>query len=248
MSLQKARSKEIYPSKISFNADYNSPLYRAGSDMSFVADLGRLMLGQSLKASQHLQMYCSEFAWAMLSLKDCDPAAVSSALNKGKTPSCISPFYQPMKTFGSAFSSGTPADEDYYGLADGIRLLAGQTGADAQGMIQMIDFAVPAAGDAKSEAKGLSNGHKQVAAMMKPLIDQTNGYFKATVVASPAQIDGARAQFNGASLPNYSPTAFVIHAAMPDTVQGQKVVQKKLDYVTTIKYVPGKELNILQTK
>jgi len=247
-ALAKAREKKIYPSQISFNADYNSPMYRSQNgkaDLSFVADTARLLLGQGLMANQHLQMYCSEFAWTLLSLKDCDPDTTAKDFGKGKTPSCISEFYKPMQMFGSAFSSGQAQDEDLFGMTDGIPMLIGQTGSSPQLSMQLIDYALPGV---DREAKGLSNGHKAVASMMAPLIQQANGYFKLTLTRNAQQIDGARSQLNPHSARNYSPTAFVVHAAMPNTLNGQKVAQKKMDYVVTIKYVPKAKLKELQSK
>ena len=67
---------------------------------------------------------------------------------------------------------------------------------------------------------------------------------------APVQVkEGYRAQLNqAASVRNYSPTAFVVHAGMPSEFKGQKVSQKKFDYVTTIKYVPRAKLKDLQSK
>ncbi len=247
-ALAKAREKKIYPSKLSFNTDYNSPMYRevnGKADLSFVADTARLILGQSLTANDHLQQFCSEFAWVLLSLKNCNPDATSSDFKKGKTPACVSEFFKPMQMFGSAFSSGTAKDEDFYGMTDGIPMLINQTGANPQLSMQLIDFALPGK---DKEAKGLSVGHKGVATLMAPLIKQTNGYFKLTLTRDAKQIDGARAQLNPNSARNYSPTGFVVHAGMPDSVNGVKVAQKKMDYVVTIKYVPKAKLKDLQSK
>ncbi len=247
-ALTKAREKKIYPAQLSFNTDYNSPMYREVSgkaDLAFVADTARLLLDQKLTANDHLQQYCSEFAWTLLSLKDCNPDNTASDFKKGKTPSCISEFFKPMQMFGSAFSSGSASEQDYYGMTDGIPMLISQTGASPQLSMQLIDFALPGS---DKEAKGLSAGHKGVAKLMAPLIQQANGYFKLTLTGDAKKIDGARAQLNPNSIRNYSPTGFVVHAAMPDSINGQKVAQKKLDYVVTIKYVPKAKLKDLQSK
>ena len=247
-ALTKAREKKIYPTQLSFNTDYNSPMYRevnGKADLSFVADTARLLLDQKLTANDHLQQYCSEFAWVLLSLKDCNPDNTASDFKKGKTPSCVSEFFKPMQMFGSAFSSGSAKDQDFYGMTDGIPMLISQTGASPQLSMQLIDFALPGT---DREAKGLSAGHKGVAKLMAPLIQQANGYFKLTLTRDAKQIDGARAQLNPNSTRNYSPTGFVVHAGMPDSVNGAKVAQKKLDYVVTIKYVPKAKLKDLQSK
>lgn len=246
-SLAKARAKTMYPSSLSFNSDYNSPTFRGGSDISFVADVGRLLLDQKLQSADHLQMFCSEFAWTMLSLRDCNPDTSAKDFSKNKTPSCVSKFFEPMQMFGSGFSGGdVERDQSLYGMTDGIPMLIEQTGAGPQTAMQLIDFSLPGV---EKEAKGLSNGHKGVASAMAPLIAQTNGYYKLVLLdRTAAKIDGARTQLNPASPRNYSPTGFSVHAAMPNTINGKAVSQKKFDYVVTIKYVPKAKLKDLQSK
>ena len=236
--LKSAQAKSVYPSSISFNSDYNSPTFRDNGDLSFVQDTARLLLGQKMKDHDHMQMFCSEFAWVMLSLKDCNP-------DGSNLKSCVNEFFRPMQMLGSAFSGGKASDQSLYGMTDGIPMLIQQTGASPQLAMSLIDFALPGV---EKEAKGLSNGHKGVASAMAPLIAQMNGYFKLTLTQNAAQIDGARAQLNPASPRNYSPTGFGVHAAMPNEINGQAVTQKKMDYVVTIKYVPKAKLKDLQSK
>lgn len=245
-SLSRAQAKSIYPSSLSFNSDYNSPMYR-GSNIDFVGDLGRLLLDQKLRTVDHLQMFCSEFAWAMLSLRNCNPDTAFNDFAKSNAPVCVSKFFEPMQVFGSGFSGGNvEKDLSLYGMTDGIPMLIQQTDANAQTTLQLIDFALPGT---EKEAKGLSNGHKGVATAMAPLIAQMNGYFKLALLdKTPQKIDGARAQLNPASPRNYSPTGFSVHAMMPNTINGKVVAQKKVDYVVTLKYVPKAKLKDLQSK
>ncbi len=238
-ALEKARAKTIYPSSLSFNSDYNSPTYRENGDLSFVTDTARLLLGKGMKEHDHMQMFCSEFAWVMLSLRDCAP-------DGSNLKSCVSEYFKPMQMLGTAFSGGSASDQSLYGMTDGIPMLIQQTGAGPQVTMNLIDFALPGI---EKEAKGLSSGHKGVAAAMAPLIQQMNGYFKLALLdRTPQKIDGARAQLNPASPRNYSPTGFGVHAAMPNEINGQAVQQKKFDYVVTIKYVPKAKLKELQSK
>lgn len=243
-SLNKARAKTIYPEFVSFNKDYNKPTYRNG-DLSFVADVARLLLGQKMQVHKHIKMYCSEFSWVMLSLKDCDPDTTADDFKISKTPTCIKEFFKPMRMFGSAFSGGSASDQDLYGMSDGIPMLIAQTGALPQTSTELIDFALPGV---DRDADGLSSGHKAIAAEMAPLIKKTNGYFKLILSQNHTQIDDTRTKLNPAAPRNYSPTSFSVLAAIPDTLNGQKVVQKKFDYVTTIKYLPKAKLKDLQSK
>ena len=43
--------------------------------------LGQIALGQNPPGT--LDMYCSEFAWSLLSLQDCDPAKIGDAFKGG---------------------------------------------------------------------------------------------------------------------------------------------------------------------
>ena len=244
-SLSKARAKTIYPKFVSFNKDYNKPTYQTNGDLSFVADVARLLLGQKMQAHKHIKMYCSEFSWVMLSLKDCNPDTTAEDFKKSKTPTCVKEFFKPMQMFGSAFSGGSASDPDLYGMSDGIPMLIAQTGALPQTSIELIDFTLPGV---DREADGLSSGHKAIAAEMAPLIKKANGYFKLILSQNHTQIDAARAKLNPAAPRNYSPTSFSVLAAIPDTLNGQKVTQKKFDYVTTIKYLPKAKLKDLQSK
>ena len=244
-SLKVARAKKAYPEYFSFNKDYNNPTYKPNGDLSFVADVGRVLLDQKMQVFRNIKMYCSEFSWVMLSLVDCNPDTTADEFKKPRIPACVNEFFKPMLMFGSAFSGGQATDPDLYGMSDGIPLLITQTGALPQTSADLIDFALPGV---DREADGLSSGHKAVAAQMAPLIKKANPYFKLILTQNHSQIDDARAKLNPASPRNYSPTAFSVLAAIPDTLNGAKIQQKKFDYVTTIKYLPKSKLKQLQSE
>jgi len=244
-SLRLARAKIAYPKFISFNKDYNKPTYKPNGDLSFVADVARLLLDQKMQVHKHIKMYCSEFTWVMLSLKDCNPDTTAADFKKSKTPTCVKEFFKPVQMFGSAFSGGSASDQDLYGMSDGIPMLIAQAGALPQISMDLIDFALPGV---DREADGLSSGHKAIAAEMAPIIKKANAYFKLILTQNHTQIDDARAKLNPAAPRNYSPTSFSVLAAIPDTLNGQKISQKKLDYVTTIKYLPKAKLKDLQSQ
>jgi hypothetical protein len=46
--------------------------------------------------------------------------------------------------------------------------------------------------------------------------------------------------FNAANKRNYSPTAFFMHALMPEVFHGKPMTQKSLDYVATLVYLKPK--------
>lgn len=238
LSLKRAREKSIYPGMISFNSDYENPMYRSDADLAFVTDTAKLLIdGGKAKPTQHLQMYCSEFAWSLLSLRNCNPTADAAQIRSSSQASCVKKFFEPMNIFGSGFSSGTAASKDLYGMTDGIMMLAKSNTQDPARITELVNQAIPAGGDIQSSAPGLSAGHKAVAESMKQVIGGVNQYFTQAILSGvPAVIDNARAGTNSTSKRNYSPTAFVVHALMPNTFKDSPVLQKQLDYIGTLKW------------
>ncbi len=247
--------------KISFNYDYMNPTYdlaKKGSadELNFVADLGRLALSKNVP--EGLAMYCSEFAWAVLSLKDCNPDTTASQFDGDGTPSCVSKAFEPMPVFGSLYESQHNADDVQFGMSDGPIVLADVIKADethpnAKGETERSRL-LRATIFNKQETKqgGLSAGHLAVqAALLQKQPDfyaQVINYYNLTSVPnSPnfAQQLGIRnymrQAFNAGNKPNYSPTAFYMHALMPDVFEGQKMTQKQMDYVGTLYFIPGNQ-------
>ncbi len=65
-------ARKSYPSQISFNDDYNAPKYESGKPLGFVKHLAQIGLGQNPPGQT--SMFCSEFVWSVLALRNCDPA------------------------------------------------------------------------------------------------------------------------------------------------------------------------------
>ena len=254
----KPDANERYANKITFNMDYMNPAYdinKTGDDeMRFVADLGRLALGKSVPKG--LTMFCSEFVWSVLSLKDCDPVNKGYKFDGNNTPSCIQKVFEPMPIFGSLYESQHQDGEAQFGMSDGPILLAdimkASSAPDKSGKsvrTRLLEWTViETAGKNKGS---ISEGHKAVeAALLQQNPDFYKGvlgYYALTAVPNSKgfetqiqQRNYIRQQFNAGNRLNYSPTAFFMHAIVPDTLMGQKMTQKSMEYISTLYFMPPK--------
>ena len=267
LELFRTRSEKIYQpaptlmetvkvaNKISFNYDYMAPTYdpsKSGEDeLEFVADAARLALG--FPAPKGVAVFCSEFVWSVLSLRDCNPAETKSQFGIQKTPVCVSKFFEPMSIFGSLYESQNYDDDDQFGMSDGPIVLADVMKADAgphksgrsvrSRILSMSIF------HKEADHKGsLSAGHLAVEeALLKMNHDfykQVVGYYDLTALPETDQFQGQltmrkmlRDGFNAANKKNYSPTAFFMHALMPNKFDGKQMTQKSIDYVATLIYL-----------
>ncbi len=254
----KPEANERYANKITFNMDYMNPAYdenkTGDEEMKFVADLGRLALGKSVPKG--LTMFCSEFVWAVLSLKDCNPVDKAYKFDGTSTPSCVQKVFEPMPIFGSIYENQQVGNEAQFGMSDGPILLADIMKADAtpnsrgiSNRARLLNWTV--VGTAGKNKGSISEGHKAVeAALLQQNPDFYKGvlgYYALTSVPKvkgfEQQIDmrkSIRHQFNVANRLNYSPTAFFMHAIVPETLLGQKMTQKSMEYISTLYFMPPK--------
>lgn len=206
------QSKSAYPSAISFNQDYAAPKYKPGKPLDFVADTARVGLG--ISNGKSLDMYCSEFVWSVLSLKNCSPTDnARDFAQRGSVPSCISPIYNPMKVIG---------DSTEPGMAEGPTMIAAQTGLSEQEQAALIQSVFNPVG----RATNISSGHRAVEDQLGQAFFQgLNGYY----MTNDANIKNA---MNGAQGPNYSPTSLLLNALLPD-----ENPTKVFEYVGTLVYL-----------
>ena len=277
LELFRSRSKEIYKVKskpdanekyadrITFNMDYMNPTYdvnKSGDDeMRFVADLGRLALAKSVPDG--LTMYCSEFAWAVLSLKDCNPESDAKRFNGDSTPSCVKKIFEPMKVFGSLYEGQREQGDDQFGMSDGPILLADIMKADprphASGKSvrqRLLEWTI--IGTAGKNKASISQGHRDVEEQLlhadPEFYQHVLGYYALTAVPNVAGFEqqigmrnAIRGQFNAANRLNYSPTAFMMHAIVPNQLLGQNMKQKSMEYISTLFFMPAKGVDSYQT-
>lgn len=243
---------ETYKNKITFNMNYGAPNFdRTTQDLSFVGDLGRLALGMDIKG---LTMFCSEFVWSILSMRDCNPIAQKNDFKTISTPSCISKAFQPMPVFGNLYESNI-SEEQQIGMTDGPSILADIMGTEEMSQKARKNLMNESVfRSAKGKREGLSQGHKMIEAMllkaMPNLYEMIKTYFNLTRESDPVSVaarNQIRMGFNLSQKLNYSPTSFMMHAMVPNTFKGQPVTAKKIDYVGTIVFLKPVTVNYVMT-
>lgn len=217
-------AKRVYPKEISFNQDYNAPKYKSGKPVEFVKHLGQIALGQDPPGT--VDMFCSEFAWSLLALRDCDPAKSGDAFKGSRIPSCVKPIMQPMKATGDYITRR--GRSSYSGLAEGPLLVIDSLklpDAERDKLLHAV-FVANKSGLAK-----LSAGHKTLAESMSPKFAPLEKYYLG-VNGKWGPSWEARLISNGfkRGIPeNYSPTSFLINTLLP-----ANNVNRTMDYVATI--------------
>ncbi len=218
-------AKRVYPSQVKFNDDYNAPKFKPGKPLEFVKHLGQIGLGQN--PSGVLDLYCSEFAWSLLALRDCDPAKTADEFKGSRVPSCVKPPMKPLDAAGNSVTSeGRSAA---IGLADGpLTVIDGLKipSDDRKALLQSV-FVENPAGLAK-----MSEGHRKVAEAMQPKFETLKDYYLGVsggTVVQRLRAKLIRSAFNRAVPENYSPTSYLLNSLLP-----ADNVNRTMDYVATI--------------
>lgn len=225
MTKIQANGKKIYPKQLNFNSDYNAPKYGPGKPLEFVKSIGQMALGQSVAGTTDL--YCSEFAWALLALRNCDPAKSADDFAKSGVPSCISPGFAPMEATGDYMTKRSR--RSHAGLADGPLMVIDSMNlpkGPRETLLRSV-FKENPGGLAK-----MSSGHRQVAEQMKPKFAPLESYYIG--VSGGGVIDRIKARaiartFRLAVPENYSPTSYLIDSLLPSDN-----VNRTMDYVGTV--------------
>ncbi|MEI7528278.1 MAG: hypothetical protein WCK76_04980 [Elusimicrobiota bacterium] len=213
-----AAAPDIYPAQLSFNQDYFKPKYTP--DLKFVAALARIALRQDKAAK--LDLYCSEFVWAVLALRNCDPADAAAFAGEG-TPACVKPVFNPLPMLGDYFLD-PKAPAARLGLSDGPLAVIDSMGLpEAQKQVFI--------GQVFEKKRVLSPGHAAVAASLAPFFMKMEGYYSGIQTRDPKAL-AIRDSFNGNVKPNYSPTSYLINALLP---AGNE--ERKMDAVATVVFL-----------
>jgi hypothetical protein len=217
-------ARRVYPKELSFNQDYNAPKYQAGKPIEFVKQLGQIGLGQDPPGN--VGMFCSEFAWSLLALRNCDPANSADTFKKAGIPSCVKPIMEPMRATGDYIRRR--GRSSYTGLAEGPLLVVDSlklADADRDKLLHTV-FVENKNGMAK-----MSVGHRQVAeayqskfAPLEKYYLGVNGKWGPTLQARLIS-----AGFRRGIPQNYSPTSFLINTLLPPNN-----TLRTMDYVATI--------------
>jgi len=212
-------ASSVYPAQLSFNKDYFSPKYT--SDLAFVKAVAQIALRTNKSARADL--YCSEFVWALLSLRDCDPGQPEVFAHDG-VPACVKPIFVPLQMTGDYFSNQQPAPSARLGLADGPLAVINSMGLpenEKQAYIHEVFTDKP--GHAQ-----MSPGHAAVAANLKPYFSPLEGYYAGIQAGSPQAVQIMNS-FNGSVKPNYSPTSYLVNTLLPEGSE-----ERKMDLVGTV--------------
>jgi hypothetical protein len=217
-------AKRVYPEQISFNQDYNAPKYKPGKPLEFVKHFGQIALGQ--KPQGNLDMFCSEFAWSLLSLRDCDPATSGDTFKGNGVPACIKPPMKPMQATGDYITRRSRTS--YSGLADGPLLVIDSLKLPKTERTKLLQsvFVENPNGMAK-----LSVGHKALAESMQPKFAPLEKYYVGAGMGlwSSLKARFISAGFKRAIPENYSPTSYLINTLLPPDNSN-----RTMDYVATI--------------
>ncbi len=220
-----AAASRVYPSQISFNQDYNAPKYRPHRSLGFVKQLGQIALGQN--PSGNLDMFCSEFAWSMLALRDCDPDKTADDFKGSRVPACIKEPMHPMKATGNVVPHHWRSS--YSGLADGPLLVVDSMKLPAEQRDKLLHSVFV---DNPEGLKKMSVGHRTIAKSMKSKFERLESYYTGITgrfyQSWWARLLGTGFNFAGIA-ENYSPTSYLINTLLPPDNKN-----RTMDYVATI--------------
>jgi hypothetical protein len=217
---------KIYPQDIEFNSDYNAPKYPSDKSLTFVKKVGAAGL---LQHPPKQALFCSEFAWSLLSLRNCDPGSTSAAFKATRVPSCISPIMTPLSATGDY-----PRRQwriDTIGLADGpLAIIRGlkRPKAETDQLVAQVFTEDPAV------LKKMSSGHQQLAKTLSPEFGKLRSYYDAVASGgiTGTVLGSIKETLINLSVPdNYSPTSYLINTMLP--ANGR---HRQMDYVATIMF------------
>lgn len=217
-------ARQVYPSQLSFNQDYNAPKYKEGKPYDFVKTFGQIALGQ--KPAGNLDMFCSEFAWSLLALRDCNPAEVSSSFSGTGVPACVREPMKPMEATGDFIFRRNSSSNS--GLADGPLLVIDSMKLPAADRTKLLESVFV---ENKGRLAKLSVGHKTVAESMQPKFAPLQQYYTGAGSGFYQSIKARliRNAVNREIPDNYSPTSFLVNTLLPTDN-----VNRTMDYIATI--------------
>lgn len=219
-----SRAGKIYPTQIAFNQDYNDPIYSPSKPLNFVKQVGQMALGQD--SSDKVSMFCSEFAWSVLALRDCDAKTAGDDFGKDGVPGCVKPIMTPLQATGNFVERRT--NSSYVGLADGPMMVINALRLPddkEQGLLRDVFIENP------DKLSKMSSGHRKVAEEMRSKFGPLERYYRWSSSRGwrKATARFARAVFNRWVPDNYSPTSYLINTMLPPYHP-----DRKMDYVATI--------------
>jgi hypothetical protein len=219
-----AGARRFFPKQVDFNQDYSDPKYSSGRPLTFVKHLGRVALGQNPPGK--VAMFCSEFAWSLLALRDCDPVKAGDVFRRRGMPSCIRPAMKPMPATGSYVSGRS--HNAYTGLGDGPLVVIAALKLPRQKRNEMVKSVFT---DNPRLMSRLSEGHRTVAKENAASFAKLEGYYRSALAGGFSGIKARlMSKFISRSIrENYSPTSFLVNTLLPPNSSN-----RTMDYVATI--------------
>ena len=238
-ALSRQAQVPAFKSLVTFNADYAAPGFDAtrptlAGQFDFVSSIARMAQWNFQSRpngdpSIRIHQYCSEFAYAFLALRDCNPDVVQ----EGEIANCMKPYFAPKHLVGEL-----PEEP---GLADGPNLILkaalGTQTYTAVGRNLRLQALLGLVLKNAGAVERMSEGHRKMAASTAELVQAVQTYFGAVLnpQAPPEAEYGAAPQFNaraeaGGLKRNYSPASFLVQAL------AEKKTEERFDYVGTILY------------
>ena len=219
-------AKAIYPKELEFNRDYNSPKYKPGKALTFVKEVGQIALLQS--HAEHQSLFCSEFSWSLLALRNCDPAKSADSFKDKSVPACVTPIMTPLQVTGNYPLYGHTNAK--IGLADGPLVVINamkKPAKERNALVASVFVENPAS------VSKMSAGHQELAKTFSPQFGKLKGYYENV---EGGQIRKAVAMvqsfgFHQIVPDNYSPTSFLIDTLLPADSK-----RREMDYVATIMF------------
>jgi len=217
---------KIYPQEIEFNSDYNAPKYPSDKSLTFVKKVGAAGL---LQHPPKQALFCSEFAWSLLALRNCDPTSTADAFKASRVPSCISPVMTPLSATGDY--PRRQWRNDTIGLADGpLAVIKGLNlpKVESEKLVAQVFTEDP------EVLKKMSSGHQQLAKTLSPEFGKLRSYYDAVASGgiTGTVVGSIKETLINLSVPdNYSPTSYLINTMLPN---GDK--HRQMDYVATIMF------------
>jgi hypothetical protein len=207
---------------LAFNAEYGKPNAKPGKQNQFIKDLGRIALGMAPETTPRISMYCSEFVWVLLALRNCDPDLTKQDFAGNEYPKCIQPLIEPAPLLGNAASG---SENGIAGLADGPLLILNSLKMSQSEKIKKIDVVF----SQNANLENMSAGHRAAAAAIpKILLDSLKEYYKIAGL-DPIRTPMIRTTINAATPPNYSPPMFLVN-----TLLERRNPNRVFDYVGTL--------------
>jgi hypothetical protein len=217
-------ARKVYPQQIAFNQDYNAPKVAGDKSLGFVMRVAQAALGH--QTASKTDLFCSEFVWSVLALRDCDPVGNAEDFKGTRVPSCVKPIMEPLRVVG-AYPVRRSNSSDI-GLADGPLVVVQALNLEAGPRDKLLEsiFVENAA-----RASKMSVGHRKLAADLSPKYAPLQSYYKDAAHGGTRRMNAwfVASQFRRAVPDNYSPTSFLINTLLPFNSSS-----RTMDYVATI--------------